>query len=108
MQPMRQGDVLLIPLSPTDDPQQFGQPLAHIVLAEGEVTGHRHQISEGQACLYQKGETRYLQILSNSATLTHEEHKAIAIPQGYWLIKIQREYEPRTEFHPQNWRRVAD
>lgn len=108
MQPMRQGDVILRPLSPVYDPQNFGQPLSHLILAEGEVTGHRHQISEGQACLYQKGQTRYLHVVSESAILTHEEHQAIAIPQGNWLIKIQREYEPRTELHPQDWRPVSD
>ncbi|MFB2881393.1 hypothetical protein [Floridanema aerugineum] len=40
--------------------------------------------------------------MSPTALLTHEEHKQIAIPQGDWVIRIQREYEP------EGWRYVAD
>lgn len=97
MQPIRQGDVILLPVQQTQ-----GQKLSHLTLAEGEVTGHKHRISEGEAELYEKDGTLYLRVLSPKATLTHEEHQAIAIPQGSWMIRIQREYEP------QGWRYVAD
>ncbi len=97
MQPLRQGDVILVP---TD--QLNGTKLSHLTLAEGEVTGHRHRISEGEAELYERDGTLYLKVLSHTALLTHEEHKPISIPQGNWLIRIQREYEP------EGWRYVAD
>lgn len=97
MQPIRQGDVILLSMPQTD-----GQKLPHLTLAEGEVTGHKHRISEGQAELYEKEGTLYLRVLSQTATLTHEEHKPIQVPQGNWMIRIQREYEP------QGWRYVAD
>ena len=97
MQPMRQGDVILLPAKTTE-----GQKLSHLTLAEGEVTGHKHRISDGQAELYEKDGTLYLKVLSETATLTHEEHEAIQIPQGTWMIRIQREYEP------EGWRYVAD
>lgn len=97
MQPIRQGDVILLPVE-----QIEGKNLSHLTLAEGEVTGHRHRISEGLAELYEKDGILYLRVLSDRATLTHEEHNAIQIPQGNWLIRIQREYEP------QGWRYVAD
>lgn len=97
MQPIRQGDVILLPVQETQ-----GQKLSHLTLAEGEVTGHSHRISEGQAELYEENGTLYLRVLSQEATLTHEEHKAISIPQGSWMVQIQREYEP------QGWRYVAD
>jgi hypothetical protein len=97
MQPIRQGDVILLAI------QQFeGQKLPHLILAEGEVTGHFHRISEGEARLYEKEGTLYLQVLSETALLTHEEHKAISIPKGTWMVRIQREYEP------EGWRYVAD
>ena len=99
MQPIRQGDVILISVNKTQDE---GKPLPHLTLAEGEVTGHSHRISEGQAELYEKDGTLYLRVLSETATLTHEEHKAIQIPQGSWMVRIQREYEP------EGWRYVAD
>jgi hypothetical protein len=97
MQPIRQGDVILTSIQKID-----GKQLPHLVLAEGEVTGHKHRINEGKAELYEKDGTLYLRVLSETATLTHEEHKPIQIPQGDWMVKIQREYEP------QGWRYVAD
>lgn len=97
MQPIRQGDVLL---SPSGSIQ--GYPLAHLTLAEGEVTGHSHRIADGQAELYEQNGTLYLRVLSKKATLTHEEHNDIQVPKGNWMVRIQREYEP------QGWRYVAD
>jgi hypothetical protein len=105
MQPIRQGDVILLSIKQTDrtaDLEQLGKRLPHLTLAEGEVTGHSHRISEGQAELYEKDGTLYLRVVSETATLTHEEHKAIQIPQGSWMVRIQREYEP------EGWRYVAD
>ena len=100
MNPIRQGDVLLIPLESAV--QDCGHKLPHLTLAEGEVTGHRHRISDGQAELYERDGTLYLKVLSLDATLTHEEHQAVSLPKGDWLVRIQREYEPN------GWRYVAD
>jgi hypothetical protein len=97
MQPIRQGDVLLLPVEQTQ-----GQTLSHRTLAEGEVTGHQHRISEGEAQLYDHNGILYLRVFSQTALLTHEEHNAIAIPQGNWMVRIQREYEP------EGWRYVTD
>ncbi|MBD1879319.1 hypothetical protein [Coleofasciculus sp. FACHB-T130] len=103
MQPIRQGDVILLPLRQIEATKgRETPPLPHLTLAEGEVTGHKHRISDGQAELYEKDGTLYLHVFSETATLTHEEHKAISIPQGRWMVRIQREYEP------QGWRYVAD
>jgi hypothetical protein len=97
MKAIRQGDVILLPVQQVD-----GQKKLDLTLAKGEVTGHKHRISEGQAELYEKDGTLYLRVLSEIALLTHEEHQAIPIPQGNWIVKIQREYEP------EGWRYVAD
>lgn len=97
MQPIRQGDVILQPTKGFK-----GEKLPHLTLAEGEVTGHSHRITEGEAQLYEKEGILYLRVLSPKAVLTHEEHKAVEIPQGNWMVRIQREYEP------QGWRYVAD
>ncbi|NES44292.1 hypothetical protein, partial [Moorena sp. SIO2C4] len=80
MQPIRQGDVILLPVE-----QINGQQLPHLTLAEGEVTGHSHRISDGVAQLYEKNGILYLQVVSETATLTHEEHKAIELPYGSWM-----------------------
>jgi hypothetical protein len=90
MQPIRQGDVILLPAQLDEE----SQPLSHLTLAEGEITGHRHRISAGDAELREAEGTLYLTVSSDAATLTHEEHRAIQIPQGTWMIRIQRQYEP--------------
>lgn len=102
MQPIRQGDVILQFVQKIE-----GEKLPHLVLAEGEVTGHKHRIIEGKAELYQQefdedDSILYLKVLSETAILTHEEHQAIEIPKGNWKIRIQREYEP------EGWKYVAD
>ncbi len=97
MLPIRQGDVILLPV-----PQTEGNKLSHLTLAQGEVTGHSHRISDGKAELYERDGTLYLRVLSDAAVLTHEEHQAINIPQGNWMVRIQREYEP------DGWRYIAD
>lgn len=99
MNPLRQGDVLLIPAS---QQQSLEQKLPHLTLAEGEVTGHKHRITNGSAELYEDDGTLYLRVLSETALLTHEEHNEVKVPQGLWMVRIQREYEPA------GWRYVAD
>lgn len=105
MRPIRQGDVILMPMQKMvgNAPlEKLGQKLLHLTLAEGEVTGHKHQISQGEAELYEKNGTLYLRVLSETALLVHEEHQAIQVPEGIWMVRIQREYEP------QGWRYVVD
>lgn len=88
MQPIRQGDVILRPITEIQ-----GKKLYHLILAQGEVTGHAHRISQGQAELYEKDGILYLKVLSPTALLTHEEHHQVSIPHGNWLVRIQREYD---------------
>ena len=95
---LRQGDVLIIP----SETPVTGTKLPHLTLAEGEVTGHRHRISNGEAELFERDGVLYLKVLSPTAILTHEEHAQVTIPQGNWEIRIQREYAP------EGWRYVAD
>lgn len=97
MKPYRQGDVILVPVK-----QAEGQKLRHLTLAVGEVTGHKHRISEGDAQLYAEDTDLYLTVFSETAALVHEEHRSISVPQGNWRVQIQREYEP------EGWRYVAD
>jgi hypothetical protein len=98
--PFRQGDVLLVPAMDVD--VRTCAAAGHLVLAEGEATGHRHQITQGQAELIERDGVVYLRVISETAQLTHEEHGPIAVPQGIWQVQIQREYSPGS------WRYVAD
>jgi len=97
----RQGDVLLIavdaiPGRAVPVPRDQGE----IVLAYGEVTGHRHAIAEPHAELLalpdQEIERRFLRIVGDKARLRHEEHDTITVPPGDYQVVRQREYVPPT------------
>lgn len=97
---IRHGDVLVIPAKCGQKfPKACDEP---ITLAEGEVTGHSHRIVEGLAALIKYDEKVYLKVTSAYATLTHQEHKEVRVPQGEYEIVIQREYSP------DGWRAVRD
>ena len=95
----RQGDVLLIavdaiPGRAVPVPRDQGE----VVLAYGEVTGHRHAIAEPHAELLalpdQEVERRFLRIAGDEARLRHEEHDTITVPPGTYRVIRQREYVP--------------
>jgi hypothetical protein len=97
----QQGDVLLIQ---TDESIKNGKELTHLILAEGEVTGHSHQVVSGIASLIAIGDKRILNVLSDYAKLKHQEHKEIDIPKGKYEVRIVKEYDHFSE----ETRRVAD
>jgi hypothetical protein len=89
----RHGDVLVaavegIPASAKKRP--------HLVLAEGEMTGHSHRIAEpGSAEVLQDGLWMYLRVIAETATLIHQEHGPVVLPRGEYRFWRQREYSPR-------------
>lgn len=87
---LQQGDVILESI----DYNIQGEKLNHLVLAEGEVTGHSHQLVNGLGQLIMMDKIMYLQVFSETALLRHEEHRPISIPKGNWKVKIIREYDP--------------
>lgn len=93
------GDVTLLRV---DDRKVTGKKRETPILAYGEVTGHSHQITSGQACVFEFDEKTYLNVISDVATLSHEEHEAYELLKGTYEITIQREYEPG------GWRKVVD
>jgi hypothetical protein len=72
------------------------------VIAYGEKTGHSHYFDEGivnggQAILYRELNQRdpsILVIKDGSASLKHQDHLHIRIPQGIYIIKRERSYNP--------------
>lgn len=97
MKKYRHGDVIITEVSAVK-----GKELDHLTLALGEVTGHSHRISSGVATLFAFDNKKYLDVQSDLAVLTHEEHKALELPRGKYEIVIQREYKP------EGWGYVAD
>lgn len=85
---LQQGDVILAKVK-----EIKGKKLNHLILAKGEVTGHHHRITTGEAELYEDNGTLYLRVLSDTAELTHEEHKTLTLPKGDFIVKRIREYD---------------
>jgi len=95
----RHGDVILIECEPEE---VKGEKLNHLVLAEGEATGHAHRMIDGTSALFEFDEERYLVIQDELATLSHEEHKEIQLPAGHYRVLIQEDYTPK------GWTPVVD
>jgi hypothetical protein len=110
MQIVRQGDVLLVPVSHLPDGCVLAQGQSRkIVLALGEATGHHHRIEDhvigpeaaaeiaeaaiARARLYvAPNGDRFLDV-SEPVTLLHEEHESVALPPGLYEIPVQMEYD---------------
>jgi hypothetical protein len=89
----RHGDVLV---SLIDGIPPAAKLRPHLVLAEGEVTGHMHRIAEpGSAKLFQEFSRMYLRVVAEHATLVHPEHGPITLPRGDYRVWRQREYSPQ-------------
>jgi hypothetical protein len=97
---LQQGDVILNSV----DYEIKGKKLNHLILAEGEATGHSHQLIDGLGQLIMMAKIMHLQVFSETAKLLHEEHKPIIVPKGNWKVNIVREYDP----FENEIRRVAD
>jgi hypothetical protein len=99
----RQGDVAIIPVDRLPEQlKQVERDHGRIVLAYGEVTGHAHAIASADADLFETpGATaaaidRFLRVRS-VVTLDHEEHTAITIPPGDYIVRTQVEWSDAME-----------
>ena len=87
----QQGDVLI-------EKVEFNSQLKKveskegIILAEGEVTGHMHKVKE-KAELFRDSNGQFYLSTNGPTTITHEEHKPITVPGGFYKIGIVREYD---------------
>jgi hypothetical protein len=92
----RQGDVFLARIDELpDELRPVPRDAGRVVLADGDATGHAHAIADAGAELLTSGlEERFLRIVNDFATLTHEEHAPITLPRGAYRVVRQREYTP--------------
>lgn len=98
MQPIRQGDVYLIPASLPKNTDPVPREAGRVVLAHGEATGHAHAIADRTADLVRTAnDERFLHIVGGIATLRHEEHGAIAIAPGTYRVVIGEEWSDAME-----------
>lgn len=96
-QQVRQGDVLLVPVTLIPpEAQPVPREAGSTVLAHGEVTGHSHVINHKAAKLFAIPGTveprRFLRA-GRDVVLRHEEHRPIRIARGEYEVIIQREYD---------------
>ena len=87
----RQGDVLIERTSetiPTTKPDQTGR----IILAHGEVTGHSHDVIEGEAWKTDGGVD--IVRVKKATEVRHQEHGRIPLKRGTHKIVRQKEYAP--------------
>lgn len=98
----RQGDILFVL---TECVPKGGVLLDHLIIAEGEATGHIHE-AVGPACeLYEESGTKYL-LAKSESKIVHTEHKEIVLPAGTYKVIRQREFVPRRR--RAGWRAVPD
>jgi hypothetical protein len=85
----QQGDVTI---KPVDAIPAGATASESRVLAEGEATGHKHLAEAEDVKLYIHEGALYMHA-PNGTTVVHEEHHAVAIPPGDYLIGIVREFD---------------
>lgn len=102
----RHGDLLITKIEKVEKNKYGMKKLDHLILAFGEATKHKHEITEGKAELFEEGGTLYLKVESEEAVLTHPEHDPISIPKGNYLVEHQREYASDQSYRRE--RRVLD
>lgn len=101
-----QGDILLELVNDVPPSGQILEPWSDgaYVLAEGEVTGHRHAIFDQVTFFRDDGLARdmpsslyvgHVRVGDPGANLVHEEHSTINLPRGTYRVRRQREVEPR-------------
>lgn len=130
MKAYRHGEMVLIPVPKKLEDQwkdlyeQAGQKMKNPrVIAEGEITGHKHELAGGQVdamilnddnatarststsgYVSRRSFLRTLGIgtvagpvillkVAKAATLRHPEHNALRIPEGRYAAYAQREYD---------------
>jgi hypothetical protein len=70
--------------------------LNHLILAEGEVTGHAHRANRGT--LYDNGNGTMTLEPETETTITHEEHAPLNLPTSDpFNVRIVQEYDHAAE-----------
>lgn len=91
----RQGDVLVVRVDYIpDDVTPVKREDGDVVLAHGEITGHRHRIPSRHASLYRSETDALYMKVTAPVALLHEEHTTVKIPPGSYRITLHHEYQP--------------
>ncbi len=99
-----QGDIILERVADATPTEAINiDPDNAVVLARGEVTGHRHAFYSGAVMFRDDALARdvpaalylgHIKIADKAgAVLKHEEHDAIQLPAGTYRVRRQREFD---------------
>lgn len=90
MKMWRQGDVLIMEASrPARLPESRA---SDNVLVYGEATGHAHRVQGDTATVFDVGDIKEIDA-PKGFSVVHEEHATIELPEGYYRVRRQREYD---------------
>ena len=96
----RHGDVIINQIS-KQEYSELGSSTTQksdLTIAYGEATGHHHTLNakSGTAQVLVSPETQEATAfrVDQKTELTHQEHKTISIPKGYYRVEFEREHEP--------------
>lgn len=103
---VRQGDVFVFNVEQAALPANLKfEAVPSAILAYGSVTGHKHNVisQNGKTTIKSaKGtrkafggerETTFLQVIGEPAVLVHEEHNHFLVPEGFYKVIIQEEFD---------------
>lgn len=101
-----QGDLLIERMAEVDpsgcilEPDESGA----LILAEGELTGHRHAIFDRVTMFRDEVLARdipsglyvaHINVAEGSTSICHQEHLPITLEKGTYRVRRQRQLEPR-------------
>ena len=105
--PIRQGDVILKPITKVK-----GDKIEGTTLALGEQTGHHHTVYNGGQ-MFQYNQEKFLEINEEVAELRHQEHTVVKdglIGKDGKPISFKGSYEIviQEEYTPEGWAKTLD
>ena len=86
----RHGDLLIrkVPSIP-----KTAIPTSTNIIAEGEKTGHNHELKGAQQVFETLDKQLYFEA-KQDVILKHPEHNTLDIPKGCYVVEPQRRYNP--------------
>lgn len=91
----QQGDVILFKIEELPPAKELVLRKDKII-AEGEATGHHHQVFGNANVFNAPGKQMFLEVI-NQSCLRHEQHKKIELPAGLYRIEGIREKDHFSE-----------
>lgn len=97
----RHGDLIFKPLAKKPKSvKELDITNNQFVLALGEVTGHKHVMTEekkGDMRIFQNNEGLYILEVLKPTQLSHEEHDTLVFEPGLYIMENEREHDYFTE-----------